>query len=483
MIAHVLRRLGCGASAADLASYAGLSPTALINQLLDYERAPDDVDARIGQGGHLGVTPTQRNEPFSPNTNLNDARQRWVFRLVHSRRPLQEKMALFWHNHFATGHSKVAAAVTPAQATKMMAGKPGEIPGSQRGQIETFRQMALGSFRDLLVEVARDPAMLVWLDGRQNTRQNPQENFARELMELFTMGVGTFTEDDVKSAARVFTGWSIRLVGDRADPATSYYEFVFNQGQHDTAAKDFSFPIPAVGGQSIPARAASQGQQDGVDLIDALARHPLTAARLARKLYAFFIDEVHAPDEGLIAAAASAYLGGNLSIRALLQRLLQAPQFLSGALTHTHYSWPAEFVARAIRETGAVGLSASNTLTPMANMGQALYEPRNVSGWATGPAWFSTATTLARMNFAATLMTSQKAALAAEARPHAATPERLLDYLVARYEPAPLSGDAYGGLLEYLRDGGAWTGSDAQVATKTAGLARLIIGSSEYQFS
>jgi uncharacterized protein (DUF1800 family) len=480
MLSHVLRRLGFGASAADLASHAGLSPGALVDRLLDYERVPDDVDGRIGQGGHLGVA---NRETFSPNTSINDARQRWVFRMVHSRRPLQEKMALFWHNHFATGYTKVAGIVTAAHATKMMAGKSGEVPGGQRGQIETFRQLALGSFRDLLLEVARDPAMLVWLDGRQNTRQSPQENFARELMELFTMGVGTFTEADVRSAARVFTGWSLRLVGDRTDPATSYYEFVFNPNQHDPDAKDFSFRIPSVGGYSIPARAASQGQQDGVDLIDALARHPATADRLARKLYAFFVDEVHVPDEGTISAAAGAYLNGGLSIRAMLQRLLQSPQFLSAGARHTRYTWPAEFVARAIQETGWAGFSANATLTPMANMGQTLFEPRNVSGWPTGPAWFSTATTLARMNFASTLLASQRTAMLNEARAYGATPERLLDYLIARYQPAPLSGDAYGGLLEYLRDGSAWTGSDTQVSTKTVGLARLIVGSSEYQFS
>jgi uncharacterized protein (DUF1800 family) len=325
--------------------------------------------------------------------------------------------------------------------------------------------------------------MLIWLDGRQNTRQRPQDNFARELMELFTMGVGTFTEADVTSAARVFTGWSLRVVGDRTDPESSYYEFAFNAAQHDTGAKEFSFTIPAVGGRTIPARAASDGQQDGIDLIDALVRHPATASRLARKLYAYFIDEVHVPDEGLIAAAASAYLSSGLSIRAMLQRLLNSPQFLSPATQYTHYTWPAEYVVRAIRETGWSGVSANDALTPMANMGQQLFEPRTVAGWPTGPAWFSTATMLARTNFAATVMTRQRAALAGEVRAFGSSPERLLDAMLARFDPAPLSRDAYGGLLEYLRDGGAWTGSDAQLTVKAPGLARLIVGSAEYQFS
>ena len=482
MVAHVLRRLGFGASTADLQFYAGLSAAALVDHLLDYERTPDDVDGRIGQPGHLTVTGA-RGGPFSPNSTIGEARQRWLFRMVHSRRPLQEKMALFWHNHFATGYSKVAGGVTAPHATKMMAAKPSEVAGQQRGQIELFRQYALGNFRDLLIEVARDPAMLVWLDGRQNTRQRPQDNFARELLELFTLGVGQFTEADVTAAARVFTGWSIRVVGDRADPDNSYYEFVFNQGQHDTNAKDFSFAIPATGGRTIPARAAGDGQRDGLDLIDALAGNPLTATRLSRKLYGYLIDEVNAPDEGLIASAANAYLGGNFSIRAMVRKLVTSPRFLSESSRHAHYSWPAEFVARAIRETGWTGLSANAALTGMANMGQTLFDPRTVAGWPPGAPWFSTATTLARMNFAATLAGNQRQRLVADARAHATTPELLIDYVLERYQPATLSADAYGALLEYLRDGGSWTGSDAQLNAKVPGLVRLVVGAAEYQFS
>src|SRR4029077_12921439 len=121
---------------------------------------PDDVDSKIGQTDYINVT---ARGPFSPNTNIEDARQRWLFRMVHTRRPLEEKMALFWHNHFATAYSKIAGTFGALQGSKMMAQKPGELPGPP-GQIELFRQMGLDSFRDLLVAVAQDPAMLVWLD-------------------------------------------------------------------------------------------------------------------------------------------------------------------------------------------------------------------------------------------------------------------------------------------------------------------------------
>ena len=181
-------------------------------------------------------------EPFSPSTSINDARQRWLFRMLHARRPLQEKMALFWHQHFTTAYSKIANAVGGQAATQMMAAKASEHPAGLRGQIELFRDYALPNFRGLLIEVARDPAMLYWLDGRLNTRARPQENFAREVMELFTIGVGQFVESDVYAGARVFTGWNLQRIGDPRDPLGSY-QFFFNAAQHDTNAKTFTFPI------------------------------------------------------------------------------------------------------------------------------------------------------------------------------------------------------------------------------------------------
>src|SRR5262249_19652909 len=141
--------------------------------------------------------------------NIGDARQRWMFRFVHSPRPLQEKMALFWHNHFATAVSKVAGALGTDEGARYMIAKPSEDGAGVRGQLELLREFALGNFRDLLLAVAKDTAMLVWLDGRTNVKGKPQENFARELMELFTMGVDTFAESDVVSGARVFTGWNL----------------------------------------------------------------------------------------------------------------------------------------------------------------------------------------------------------------------------------------------------------------------------------
>ena len=472
--------MGFGASRAELEFYGRLPLIGVVGFLLTYDRAPADVDDKINDPAYLGVTTRGQ---FSPDTVINDARQRWLFRMVHTQRPLQEKMALFWHNHFATAYSKVAATFGGEHATKMMDGKPGNVGGGRRGQVQLFRDTALGRFDELLVEVAKDPAMLVWLDGRLNVRAQPQENFARELMELFTTGVGHYTEEDVYAAARVFTGWNLRLAGDRAGAATSYYEYVYNAGQHDPTAKTFTFAVMSDGSRTIPARPAANGEQDGLDLLRALARRPETAERLARRFFAFFVSELEAPGQGLINEMRDAYLNNDTSIRAMLVRLFTSAEFLADSAEFARYAWPAEFVVRAIKETGWNGFSADRAVAPLTNMGQQLYEPPDVNGWALGPEWFSTASMLSRMNFAATLMADQRNNLPAVSAPHRGSPEALLDFNLARYTHAPYSAETTADMLAYLRQGGVWTGSDTQLANKGAGLGRLIIGSAEYQFN
>ena len=144
--------------------------------------------------------------------------------------------------------------------------------------------------------MSKDAAMIYWLDSQLNTRARPQENFGREIMELFSLGIGNFTEQDVYAAARVFTGFNWQVVGDRADVNNSYYTFVYRPADHDVNAKEFTFAIYPDGGKVIPARAAAAGEQDAADLIAALARHPATAHRLATRLYKFFVNETSEPD-------------------------------------------------------------------------------------------------------------------------------------------------------------------------------------------
>jgi uncharacterized protein (DUF1800 family) len=294
----------------------------------------------------------------------NDAQRWWLVRMRYTSRPLIETMTLFWHGHFATGISKVGARNLPLM----------------RLQNDLFRTQGLGNFRDLLLAISKDPAMLIWLDGQLNQKNAPNENYGRELMELFTLGVGNYTEDDVKAAARAFTGWTLNK--DR--------QFVFAAKDHDDGQKTFLGQTGDFGGEHI---------------VDLLSAHPATAARLATKLARFFVSD--SPDAGLVKQLAQAYLSSNFDIRAVLRALFKSDAFSSGASYHAVIKSPAEIVVGTLRSlditTDGTGLPAI-----MAALGQQLFNPPDVSGWAGGGAWISTQTMLARDNMANTIATATK---------------------------------------------------------------------------
>ena len=325
--------------------------------------------------------------------------------------------------------------------------------------------------------------MLVWLDGRTNVKAQPQENFGRELMELFTVGVANYVEPDVYAAARVFTGWNLATSG--TTDGSGNYTFFYNAAQHETAAKTFSFPINARGSNApntIPARAAADGMQDGIDLIHALAFHPETAKRLARRLWTWFVSETDAVPDAWVTRIANVYLQNNTSMRAVLRAILTSAEFQDPNHFLTRYSWPPEFVVRALKEVGYVGFSVNDALTPLLNMGLQLYEPPNVSGWELGHGWFSSGGSLARMNFASQLATNQRVALRDQSRAASATPESLVNFALDTVSAPPLPAAEYTVLTDYVRAGGLWTGSDTQLLNKTPGVFHLLVGSAEYQF-
>ena len=476
LLDHLLRRAGFGVTS-ETEGYLTMTYGEVVDSLLDFDPVAADVDATIGTPGFLGIT---AREGFRPNTVINDSRQRWLFRMVHSPAPLQERMALLWHQHFATAYSKVAGTLNAADGARMMAAKPSEDPAQVRGQIELFREKGLGRFSDLLVDVAKDPAMVVWLDGYTNVKAQPQENFGRELMELFTFGIGNFVETDVYAAARVFTGWN--LVQLNRNTPTAHYAFNYNQAQHDVLSKTFSFPIYADGGRTIPARAAAAGMQDGLDLIAALARHPATARRLAGRFWTWFVSEVEPAPAAWIEHMAGVYLASGTEIRPVLREVFKSAEFRDPRHYYQRYSWPVEFVVRALKEEGYVGFSANDALTPMLNMGQQLFEPPDVNGWALGPAWFSTGGMLARMNFASVLAANQRFELRNAARPHNQTPETLINFAVNSLTLPELPAPVYAALVDYVRAGGTWTGSETQLLNKAGGVFHLLTGSGEYQF-
>jgi uncharacterized protein (DUF1800 family) len=312
-------------------------------------------------------------------------------------------------------------------------------------------------------------------------RAQPQENFGREIMELFTMGVGNYTEPDVYAAARVFTGWNLAAVGNRAD-GSQRAEFIFRPAQHDTGAKTFSFPVYGDGGKTIAPRAAAAGMQDGLDLIAALAGSRTTAVYLARKLFRFFISETSPISDAWVNRVADVYLRSGYEMKSVMREVLMSQEFWDEDHYFSRYAWPVEFVVRALKDIGWAGYSLNDALIPLGNMGQNLYDPPDVAGWDLGQSWFSTGSMLARMNFASALAGNQRFNLAAAATPHASTPETLVAHVLESLRTPPLDAIVKAELSNYLRANGAWTASATQIQNKVTGLVHLVAGTPEYQF-
>jgi uncharacterized protein (DUF1800 family) len=344
LVTHLLRRAGFGASPRELAHYQSLGCQGALDELLHPERIDNSEMENAIQAQDFDFT------------NVEDLRRWWLYRMVHTKRPLLEKMTLFWHGHFATGARKV------------------NQPYRMYLQNTLLRKYALGNFEELLQQVSKDPAMIVWLDNQQNRREKPNENYAREVMELFTMGIGNYTEQDVKEAARAFTGWQVKPGG-----------FFFNQRQHD-------FGIKTVLGRS--------GNWNGDNIVSLLARQNATAKRLATKLCKFFVSDEPTPQ--LIDHVARAYISNRYEMRPVLHAMFTHPEFMSEQNFHAKIKSPAELVVGTVKALQLRQLDP-RLQNMMARMGQNLFEPPNVKGWDGGTAWISTDTMMERFNFAATI--------------------------------------------------------------------------------
>ncbi len=349
-LAHLLRRAGFGARPSEWAEYAALGVAGATQQILHPQRVPDHLQEVLGDIGG----------DYVDFDDLGSIRHWWLYRLVHTRRPLEEKMTLFWHNHFATANYKVD------NARRMWR------------QNETFRKYGLGSFRTLLQEVARDPAMLVWLDGNSNHVGKPNENFAREVMELFTLGEGGgYTEKDVQEMARAFTGWR---------GANSESGFVYDPTLHDDGEK-------TVLGQT--------GNWHADDVIDILVRQPATARFLATKLFRFFVHD--SPSSADIARLGDVYFKSGYDISAVLEAIFTSQVFYSPAAHFAKIKSPVEYAVMTIRSLDAPMLAVRDLAGALALMGQELFNPPNVKGWPEGRAWINARTLIARVGFASTL--------------------------------------------------------------------------------
>jgi uncharacterized protein (DUF1800 family) len=348
-IAHLLRRAGFGGTLNDISTLAAQPWATTVDQLLDFSSAPPDTEPA-----------------FLTDDNVDDWEKEyrlqhwWLDRMVTSTTPLQEKLTLFWHGHFATANYKV---------TDMLL---------MYRQNALFRSIATGSFRDLVQQMSLQPAMLIWLDNDPNTKGHPNENFARELMELFTLGVNQYTQADIVASARAWTGHNT-LDTDRE-------QYHFYATRHDTGMKTFM---------------GVTQNWDGPDIINFLLRddaaHKEIAARfIATKLWSFFAYP--SPETSVVDDISTAFLSSDLSVEELVRAILNHPAFLSTAAKQGLVRSPAEWIVACMR---AVNLTAedANPQWWMEDMGQQLFEPPNVSGWRPNEYWLTTSRLWARANW------------------------------------------------------------------------------------
>ena len=348
---HLLRRAGFGATREKTDEFLDMGEEATVSFLLEYDQVDDtDLEERISA---LNLDLLDHSSKTPPTLKLVDLQHMAITRMIYTKRPLQEKMVLFWHGLLTSGWKKV--------------GRGPYI----LDQDDLFRQHALSPYDSLLKAVAKDPAMLIWLDSRVNKKQKPNENFARELMELFSMGVGTFTEEDVREAARGFTGWSLRKK-----------QFSFERDQHDFEMKTFL---------------GVTGNHDGTDIIDIIMEQPVTSLFISKKLFEFFAYDN--PEPRVLAELSSTFNSSGYSIKAVVEQILTSDEFYSERAYRAKIKSPTELVVGAMLQL-EVDTNWERIgpvyLTPM---GQELFNPFDVSGWPNGGEWINSSTLLNRLNF------------------------------------------------------------------------------------
>lgn len=391
--AHLLERAGFGGTPDDIAALASMTPDAAVRSLVYFDHnanphlqpfdhsgihdpglepfppsRPAVTELARETGEALGVTvKPEGNRRLQPVVNrffywlrasvleTNRVGYWWANRMVASNTPLQEKMALFWHGHYAVNESKVR------DYRKLLA------------ELELFHETGTGSFRDLMVAVAQDPAMLSFLDAGVNVKGAPNENFAREIMELFTMGVGNYTEADIREAARAFTGWNYAGL-----------DFVINEDQHDGESKTFL---------------GRTGNFDGVDIIDIIMEQAVTAEYIAGKIYRFFVRDELSP--ALQQELGKVFRDADYEVAALLETMFLSRDFYSAASVGTHIRSPVELAVSTYRKLeldNVPGVPDFNRATGA--LGQTLFRPPTVAGWAGGRSWITPGLLLERGNFA-----------------------------------------------------------------------------------
>ncbi len=446
--AHLLARSGFGATPEQIDIAARRPFTEVINGLFKSRNEPDPPD---------WVVPGIENKPdFKALRQLPEAQRRqqrnamrkeqnrqhrdllnwWLRQMINTPCPLQEKMALFWHGHFATSIRKV-------RTTYMM-----------YLQNQTLRKLAMGSYEDLITAIAQDPAMLIYLDNTRSRAGAPNENFARELMELFTLGEGHYTEQDIKEAARAFTGWMV---------APRKYEFLDatasgRRGLHDNGAKEFF---------------EKRGNFDGNDIIRIILNQEQAARFLVTKLWRFFAYDN--PESDIIEALSEEFRRNGYDLTPLLKSIFSSEAFYSDKALRTQIKSPVQWLAGSCIMLGREPPNPGLCFNALRSLGQELFAPPNVKGWDGGYAWITTSTLTQRYNLADSLVNSRKKSAGARTavngetilpRNYRTRTEAAQNYLERRVYQSRLAGEERNNLSAYLSSlppSNQWT--DAQIRT------------------
>jgi uncharacterized protein (DUF1800 family) len=439
---HLLRRTTFAATAADLARYADMPLDAVVDDLL---ASPSIDDTAANEAvATLDYDLTKPGEVVAM----------WVARMLYTKRPFLERMTLFWHGLLTSGLEKVG----PKRATLLL------------DQNQFFRDHAFDTFDVLLKGVVRTPAMMLWLDLQTSRKGQPNENYARELMELFTLGAGNYTEEDVRESARAHTGYSI----DRS------LSFIFRPALHDDGQKTFL-------GQT--------GNFDADSIVDIILEQDAAPAHFATKLFEFFAYPD--PDDATIAPIAAVARSSKFDTKQVVRAVLTSDAFYSPPAYRAIVKSPTDYAVGALRLFAAPGApqpEARLVVGACRNMGQVLFDPPNVAGWPGGRTWLGTSTWFARVNFAAALMNGPSngagRARSAPADPSAvfATPPASSDEAVTQAALATVDGvlgeDARQTLVDYLDEGGGFaTLPDATRQDRLRGLFALLIASPDYQLA
>ena len=460
LMAHLMRRAGFGADRDELEARAAKGYEATVEELLN----PEDQPA-------LNRAEMMRYHPWTwrPGTLPGMGAAEWLHDMLNTKRPLEEKMTLFWHQLFATGVSKV------------------DHYDELQDMVVLFREKGMGKYKELLVEMAKSPAMIYWLDNCENHADAVNENWGRELLELFSMGVGNYTEVDVRECSRAFTGWTITPKLPRGPIGRFDWFFEYKEDDHDDTEKTFL---------------GETGNFDGEDILNIVCQQPATAEFIARHLYNFFVaDEAQVPawavtppkDQDAIELLADTLIESDYDIRATLKVLFNSDFFKNARFARLKS--PTEVVVGTLRLVGGAEFPApglGDLSRQPCYMGQDLLNPPSVEGWHTGAEWINSGSLMRRVNFTADLIGDTQrpgiqSMISRLREQNATSPEQLVDSCLDLLGPLEVADESHRELIDFVSEAGnfAWN-SDAAAAASTervAELLQLIVSLREYQYA